>query len=137
MGELILEEIKKQDEETATAEIEEAIRNGYMKTDAQFLSENISGGTCCVTALIRNGELFISNAGDCRAVLSREGRAEAVTSDHRPCREDERDRIESLVSYTYLTTPFNIMQESYSCFVYSYLVLKFETTNLVSGVDNV
>jgi protein phosphatase 1L len=100
MGELISEEIKKQDEESSAAEIEEAIKNGYMKTDEQFLSENISGGTCCVTALIRNDQLFISNAGDCRAVLSREGKAEVVTSDHKPCREDERDRIESLVSFT-------------------------------------
>ncbi|KAJ4764204.1 Protein phosphatase 2C family protein [Rhynchospora pubera] len=101
MGELISEQIRKQDEETSTAEIEEAIKIGYMRTDEQFLSENISGGTCCVTALIQNGELFISNAGDCRAVLSREGNAEAVTSDHRPSREDERDRIESLGGFVH------------------------------------
>jgi len=100
MGELLSEEIRKQ-EETTTVEIEEAIKYGYMRTDEQFLSENISGGTCCVTAVIRNGELFISNAGDCRAVLSRDGKAEAITSDHRPSREDERDRIEHLGGFVH------------------------------------
>jgi protein phosphatase 1L len=115
MGELISEEIKKQDEESTAAETEEAIKIGYMKTDEQFLSQNISGGTCCVTALIQNGELFISNAGDCRAVLSSEGKAEVATSDHRPCREDERDRIESLVSFTnyIFVYSFNIIMQEF------------------------
>ena len=50
-----------------------------------------------MTALIRNGNLVVSNIGDCRAVISRGGAAEALTSDHRPSREDERERIENLV----------------------------------------
>lgn len=79
-------------------EIEEAVKDGYLTTDAEFLKEGASGGTCCVTALIREGDLVVSNAGDCRAVLSRGGVAEALTVDHRPCREDERDRIENTVS---------------------------------------
>ena len=53
--------------------------------------------SCCVTALIRNGNLVVSNAGDCRAVISRGDMAEALTSDHKPSREDERDRIETQV----------------------------------------
>ena len=80
------------------AEIEEAVKNGYLRTDDEFLKEDVWGGTCSVTALIRKGNLVISNAGDCRAVLSRKGIAEALTSDHRPSREDERDRIEALVT---------------------------------------
>uniref|UniRef100_A0A453AJR4 protein-serine/threonine phosphatase n=1 Tax=Aegilops tauschii subsp. strangulata TaxID=200361 RepID=A0A453AJR4_AEGTS len=53
---------------------------------------------CCVTALLREGgrQLVVSGAGDCRAVLSRGGRAEALTDDHRASRQDERDRIEAL-----------------------------------------
>lgn len=77
---------------------EEAVKEGYLKTDAEFLKEDVTGGTCCVTALIRNGNLVVSNAGDCRAVMSRGGVAEALTSDHRPSREDEKNRIETLVS---------------------------------------
>ncbi|KAK6935711.1 PPM-type phosphatase-like domain [Dillenia turbinata] len=80
-------------------EIEEAIKHGYLKTDDDFLKEDLHGGSCCVTALVRKGSLFVSNAGDCRAVLSRGGVAEALTSDHRPSREDEKDRIESLGGY--------------------------------------
>lgn len=80
-------------------EIEEAVKDGYLTTDAEFLKEGASGGTCSVTALIREGDLVVSNAGDCRAVLSREGVAEALTVDHRPSREDERDRIERTGGY--------------------------------------
>ncbi|KAL9271112.1 putative protein phosphatase 2C 25 [Drosera capensis] len=79
--------------------VEEAVRQGYLKTDSDFLKEDSRGGSCCVTALIRDGNLVVSNAGDCRAVLSRGGRAEALTSDHRPSREDEKHRIESMGGY--------------------------------------
>ncbi|KAL3824836.1 hypothetical protein ACJIZ3_020865 [Penstemon smallii] len=76
-------------------EIELAVRSGYLTTDSEFLKTDLRGGTCCVTALIRNGKLVVSNSGDCRAVVSRGGVAEAITSDHRPSRQDEKDRIES------------------------------------------
>lgn len=79
-------------------EIKEAVKHGYLKTDAEFLEQDLRGGSCCVTAMIRNGNLVVSNAGDCRAVVSRGGVAEALTSDHRPSRADEKDRIEALVS---------------------------------------
>ncbi|XP_022998582.1 probable protein phosphatase 2C 25 [Cucurbita maxima] len=78
---------------------EQAIKHGYLTTDSDFLKEDQRGGSCCVTALIKKGNLIISNAGDCRAVLSSEGVAEAITSDHRPSREDERQRIESRGGY--------------------------------------
>lgn len=80
-------------------DIEAAVEAGYLTTDANFLKEeDVGGGACCVTALIRNGNLVVSNAGDCRAVMSRSGIAEALTSDHKPSRQDERERIEALVS---------------------------------------
>ncbi|KAL6003356.1 hypothetical protein ACLOJK_023579 [Asimina triloba] len=79
--------------------IEAAIRNGYLATDLELLKGEVRGGACCVTALIRNGDLVVSNAGDCRAVLSRGGVAVALTDDHRPSREDERDRIHRLGGY--------------------------------------
>ncbi|XP_052180278.1 probable protein phosphatase 2C 25 [Diospyros lotus] len=91
----ILHEVERRDEK----EIEEAVKHGYLKTDSEFLREEFRGGSCCVTALIRNGNLVVSNAGDCRAVLSRGGTAEALTSDHRPSREDEKERIEATGGY--------------------------------------
>ena len=39
---------------------------------------------------------MVSNVGDCRAVMSRDGVSEALTCDHRAGREDERERIENL-----------------------------------------
>ncbi|XAR71916.1 Phosphoprotein phosphatase [Bertholletia excelsa] len=91
----IMKEVTGRSEE----EIEDAVRDGYLTTDAEFLKQDTSGGTCCVTAWIRNGELVVSNAGDCRAVLSQGGVAEALTIDHRPSREDERERIENQGGY--------------------------------------
>ena len=38
----------------------------------------------------------MANAGDCRAVLSRQGTAIEMSKDHRPCCKKERTRIESL-----------------------------------------
>ncbi|XP_062086056.1 probable protein phosphatase 2C 25 [Humulus lupulus] len=80
-------------------DIEEAVKHGYLNTDSDFLKEDLRGGSCCVTALIREGNLVVSNAGDCRAVMSRGGAAEALTSDHRPSREDEKVRIENMGGY--------------------------------------
>ncbi|PKA67097.1 putative protein phosphatase 2C 25 [Apostasia shenzhenica] len=98
IGELIVEEVLTRGGEGGI-ELEEAMKNSYLKTDMEFLKEDLRGGACCVTAFVRNGDLIVSNAGDCRAVVSISGKAEALTSDHRPSREDEKDRIESLGGY--------------------------------------
>ncbi|XP_010542664.1 PREDICTED: probable protein phosphatase 2C 25 [Tarenaya hassleriana] len=80
--------------------ITEAVRHGYLTTDTDFLKEKEGrGGSCCVTALVRDGNLVVANAGDCRAVMSVGGVAQPLTSDHRPSREDERNRIESTGGY--------------------------------------
>ncbi|XP_038683032.1 probable protein phosphatase 2C 25 [Tripterygium wilfordii] len=91
----ILREVSKMEERG----IEDAVKCGYLNTDSEFLKEDVHGGSCCVTALIRKGNLVVSNAGDCRAVISNQGIAEALTSDHRPSREDEKDRVVSKGAY--------------------------------------
>ncbi|XP_042028818.1 probable protein phosphatase 2C 25 [Salvia splendens] len=80
-------------------EMEEAVKEGYLATDSEFLKKDIRGGTCCLTALVHKGDLVVSNTGDCRAVMSRGGVAEALTVDHRPSLVEERERIESLGGY--------------------------------------
>ncbi|PIA44256.1 hypothetical protein AQUCO_01700094v1 [Aquilegia coerulea] len=77
----------------------EAIKKGYLATDKEFLSQDVSSGACAATVLVKDGELYIANVGDCRVVLSRKGIATALTSDHRLDREDERSRIDSLGGY--------------------------------------
>ncbi|CAN1312948.1 Probable protein phosphatase 2C 14 [Linum perenne] len=92
-------------------------RNGFFgvydghggKKAAEFAAENLHSnimaimgllsGACCVTALIEGEEVVVSNLGDCRAVLCRGGVAEALTTDHRAEREDERERIENEGGY--------------------------------------
>ncbi|KAF3431185.1 hypothetical protein FNV43_RR25915 [Rhamnella rubrinervis] len=78
---------------------EEAVRAGYLKTDQEFLKQGLGSGACCVTVLIEGQEVVVSNLGDCRAVLSRGGVAEALTKDHRVEQEDERKRIENKGGY--------------------------------------
>lgn len=85
------------------SEIADAVKRGYLTTDAAFLSEkNVKGGSCCVTAMVSDGNLVVANAGDCRAVMSVGGVAEALSSDHRPSRDDERKRIETTVRNLHL-----------------------------------
>ena len=43
-------------------------------------------------------QLVVANAGDCKAVLCRGGKAETLTMPHRANNQDERQRIEDLVS---------------------------------------
>ncbi|KAI4302430.1 hypothetical protein MLD38_038175 [Melastoma candidum] len=85
------------------SDIKTAVRDAYLKTDEEFMRRNgdeeASGGTCCVSALISKGSLVVSNAGDCRAVISRGGVAEALTLDHRPSVNSERERIEDNGGY--------------------------------------
>ncbi|XVF85066.1 hypothetical protein PTKIN_Ptkin17bG0088500 [Pterospermum kingtungense] len=78
---------------------EKAVKAGYLKTDEEFLKQDAVSGTCCVTALIEGEDIVISNLGDCRAVLSKGGVAEALTTDHKAEQEDERKRIENKGGY--------------------------------------
>ncbi|XP_060175585.1 probable protein phosphatase 2C 2 [Lycium barbarum] len=81
--------------------IEVAIREGYSRTDQQFLKLGENGGACVASALLKDEELHVSNVGDCRVVLSRNGVAVRLTNDHRLSREDERARVETAGGFVY------------------------------------
>lgn len=91
--------LKMLENRTGNEATEEAVRDGYLKTDQEFLKLGLGSGACCVTALIEKNEIVISNVGDCRAILCRGGVAEALTKDHRAGQVDERKRIESKGGY--------------------------------------
>jgi len=95
IGQNIVDATLRMEDETNDM-LEQAVKAGYLTTDAEFLKQEVGSGTACVTALIIDGNLVVSNAGDCRAVISRYGASEALTCDHRAGREDERKRIENL-----------------------------------------
>lgn len=44
-------------------------------------------------AVLKGAELWVANAGDSRAVLCRGGQALALSEDHKPQSENERNRI--------------------------------------------
>lgn len=53
-------------------------------------------GCTAVVALVKDGKITVANAGDSRAVLARDGKAFALSDDHKPHRPDEKARIENL-----------------------------------------
>ncbi|KAK1325581.1 putative protein phosphatase 2C 52 [Acorus calamus] len=71
----------------------------YQKTDSEFLdSERHSSrddGSTASTAVLVGRHLYVANVGDSRAVISKAGKAIALSDDHKPNRSDERRRIEN------------------------------------------
>ena len=55
-----------------------------------------SAGCTAVVAVIVKDEMVVANAGDSRCVFSRNGRAVAMSRDHKPLDLDEADRAECL-----------------------------------------
>ncbi|CAH9115825.1 unnamed protein product [Cuscuta epithymum] len=79
--------------------LEKAIKNAFLKADYAFVDDSsvdTSSGTTALTALLCERRLVIANAGDCRAVLGKWGRAYELSKDHKPDSVQERRRIEKL-----------------------------------------
>ncbi|XP_073055444.1 probable protein phosphatase 2C 59 isoform X3 [Primulina eburnea] len=75
-----------------------AIADAYCHTDSEFLksekNQNRDAGSTASTAILVGDRLLVANVGDSRAVISRGGKAIAVSRDHKPDQTDERQRIE-------------------------------------------
>jgi len=77
----------------------EALRQAYLLTDKQMGETQIQfSGTTTISGLIRPTKeggrvLYSANAGDARAVLSRNGTAERLSYDHKGSDEGETKRI--------------------------------------------
>ncbi|XP_030539464.2 probable protein phosphatase 2C 27 isoform X2 [Rhodamnia argentea] len=81
-----------------------AIKSAFLKADSAFAnvgSFDSSSGTTVLTALIRGRTMLIANAGDCRAVLGKRGKAIELSKDHKPDSTSERLRIEELGGVVY------------------------------------
>ncbi|KAF8377457.1 hypothetical protein HHK36_030835 [Tetracentron sinense] len=84
--------------------VEKAIKSAYKKADHAFADASsliTSAGTTALTALIFRRTMLIANAGDCRAVLGKRGRAIELSEDHKPNCTSERLRIEKLGGVVY------------------------------------
>ncbi|KAJ0254962.1 protein phosphatase 2C 49 [Hirschfeldia incana] len=78
-------------------EVKRSLRNAFLQADlalAEDCSISSSSGTTAITALISGRLLMVANAGDCRAVLCRKGKAIEMSHDHRPINLLERRRVE-------------------------------------------
>ncbi len=76
----------------------------FLRTDRELYSASHGpvgtnfaegSGTTALTALIWGDQLIVANAGDCRAVLCRRGKAIDLTNDHRPCNPEEALRVKA------------------------------------------
>ena len=53
----------------------------------------VQAGCTAVVAIKRGDELYCANAGDSRGVLCRSGKAVALSEDHKPASDIEKNRI--------------------------------------------
>ncbi|XP_071720323.1 LOW QUALITY PROTEIN: probable protein phosphatase 2C 43 [Rutidosis leptorrhynchoides] len=83
-------------------QLEDSYCKAFLLADKALADEcSISDycGTTALTALILGKHLIIANAGDCRAVLCRNGIAVQMSQDHTPVYLEEKIRVESLGGY--------------------------------------
>ena len=76
-----------------------AISETYQQTDANFLDSEKDtfrdDGSTASTAVLVDNHLYVANVGDSRTIISKAGKANALSEDHKPNRSDERKRIEN------------------------------------------
>ena len=101
--------------------VKEAIKNGFLKAENEFLNnyaldkdDNMNildrSGSCAVIIIIVDKKIYIANVGDSRAILSLNLGSEyiIVTEDHKPSNEKEKIRIINSGGQVYQTqTPIN------------------------------
>ncbi|KAG9487491.1 hypothetical protein GDO78_007380 [Eleutherodactylus coqui] len=77
-----------------------ALKEAFQRTDAIFLKkarrERLRSGTTGVCALLEGDRLHVAWLGDSQALLVQQGNPVTLMEPHKPEREDERERIESL-----------------------------------------
>ncbi|KAL9550642.1 hypothetical protein PS6_005444 [Mucor atramentarius] len=80
-------------------EYTDALRKGFLKIDQDLRADpeyehEASGCTAIVALLTKDNNLYVSNAGDSRAIIYADGKAVALSEDHKPGNPKETDRIE-------------------------------------------
>ena len=74
----------------------EAVLDGFREADDIIIKEvaTVVGGSTGIVAMVRGIDVLVANLGDCRAVLSKRGKAVDISTDHKPDSDIEKKRIE-------------------------------------------
>ncbi|XP_050214073.1 probable protein phosphatase 2C 22 isoform X2 [Mercurialis annua] len=88
------------EDEDFPREIQRVVASAFLQTDNAFaeacsVNAALSSGSTALAALIMGRLLVVANAGDCRAVLCRRGKAIEMSRDHKPVCSKEKKRIEA------------------------------------------
>ena len=77
-----------------------ALTSAFLDLDRQWLDlatlNSWDDGSTVISALVHHQTLYVANVGDSRAVLVSNGQAIEMSTDHKPSRIDEKERIEGL-----------------------------------------
>ncbi|KAL1950327.1 hypothetical protein VTO73DRAFT_5451 [Trametes versicolor] len=81
-----------------------ALKNAFLGTDEDIRSNpdfarDASGCTAVAALVTKEGRVYVANAGDSRSVISVKGEAEALSIDHKPQNEVEKNRIVAAGGY--------------------------------------
>ncbi|KAL6761134.1 hypothetical protein V8C86DRAFT_2544057 [Haematococcus lacustris] len=78
-------------------QVGDALRTAFNITDRELLGTETGDfvGATAVVAVVGKTHIWVAHCGDSRAVIQRNGEAEALTRDHKPDREDEAARIKA------------------------------------------
>lgn len=79
-------------------DIKSALTQAIEKTnndlaESDLKDKAVTMGSTAIVAFIKDNDLFVANVGDSRAILSRNGKALALSQDQNPTRLDELSRI--------------------------------------------
>mmetsp|Transcript_17926 Transcript_17926/g.50166 ORF Transcript_17926/g.50166 Transcript_17926/m.50166 type:complete len:377 (-) Transcript_17926:448-1578(-) len=78
-------------------DLEQALTAAFLRTDAEFNQTDGADhtGSTAVTLLVGSRYICVANCGDSRAIMLRSDGVVPLTDDHKPDREDEKDRVEA------------------------------------------
>ncbi|EOY25008.1 hypothetical protein QUC31_009062 [Theobroma cacao] len=105
MHQLVVKEVEERTRGGKGPEWEKVMAACFAKMDEEVSGEDYQGGagdvdmktmgSTAVVVLVGRDVVVVANCGDSRAVLCRGGTAVALSSDHKPDRPDERERVEA------------------------------------------
>jgi len=73
--------------------IKKAIQRAEKEISSNKIDASLSGSTCCLVFQLGN-KLIISNVGDSRAIMVKNGEVKPISLDQKPTDEEEKKRIE-------------------------------------------